>query len=91
MAFRELLNTDMVLAESLLDSNIVTKKVNLGEGLQVKEDGKLHNTNANENQELKEKVEALEERIEELEEYIGYLKQTYIIEFESGETIPPEE
>ena len=66
---------------------MITKKVKLGDGLHVKEDGRIHALNSiGENN--NEKVEELENRIKDLEEYISYLKETYIIEFTDGSKIP---
>ena len=87
MAVSQIFNGNFISDQYFSDVSI-TNKVKLGEGLTLKEDGKIHRTLAEENEELKDKVEALEERLEELEEYIGYLKQTYVIEFEDGSTIP---
>ena len=88
MAVQQILDENNAsISENYLSEDVITKKVKLGDGLHVKEDGRIHALNSvGENN--NEKVEELENRIKDLEEYISYLKETYIIEFTDGSKIP---
>lgn len=84
MAVAQILDKDLKYIDSRFIDN-VTSKVRLGDGLEVKEDGKLHALNADTQQ--NSKIQELETRIEELETYIDLLKQTYTIELSNGEQV----
>jgi transcriptional antiterminator Rof (Rho-off) len=84
MAVAQILDKDLKYIDIRFIDN-VTSKVRLGDGLEVKDDGKLHAVNADTQQ--NSKIEELESRIEELETYIDLLKQTYTIELSNGDQI----
>jgi hypothetical protein len=84
MAVAQILDKDLKYIDIRFIDN-VTSKVRLGDGLEIKEDGKLHALNADTQQ--NSKIQELETRIEELETYIALLKQTYTIELANGDQV----
>lgn len=86
MAVAQILDKNLqYISERFLDDDTVTNKVKIGDGLELKDDGKIHAVNADTIQ--NNKIEELENRIEELETYIDYLKQSYTIILENGEVV----
>jgi hypothetical protein len=86
MAVAQILDENLeYIHERFITSDTITKKVNLGDGLEVKEDGKIHALNADTVQ--NNKIQELENRIQELENYIDLLKQSYTIILDNGEEV----